>query len=169
MHTLPDGQSLVSLKRNRESLKAHIQQVKRSRPVITLRIQCYHHETRHWRDNKGNHHSKQVRVNTHAASHVYHYSWVRDSGGDAYEHWPATLLAKVEVGKKWVFGDDYTRQHFAWYKRRFMRHNRRDAHYDFTRSLRSLSLASGSSSRCTQGPSQHWPARAGTGPRICYS
>ena len=55
----------------------------------------------------------QVRVNTHAASHVYHYSWVRDCGGDAYEHWPATLLAKVEFGKKWVFGDDYTRQHFA--------------------------------------------------------
>ena len=76
---------LVSLKRNRESLKAHIQQVKRSRPVITMRIRCYHHETRHWRDNKGTT-SKQVRVNTHAASHVYHYSWVRDSGGDAYEH-----------------------------------------------------------------------------------
>ena len=122
---------LVSLKRNRESLKAHIDQVKHSRPVITMRIQCYHHETRRWRDKEGRHHSKQVRVNTHAASHVYHYSWVRDCGGDAYEHWPATLLAKVEFGKKWVFGDDYTRQHFAWYKRRFMRHNRRDRHYDY--------------------------------------
>jgi len=76
--------------------------------------------------------SKEVRVNTHAASHVYQYSWVRDSGGDAYNRWPATLLAKVEFGKRWTFGDDYTRQHFGLYKRRFIRHHRRDRHYDFS-------------------------------------
>ena len=73
-----------------------------------------------------------MRVNTHAASHVYQYSWVRDSGGDAYNRWPATLLAKVEFGKRWTFGDDYTRQHFGMYKRRFIRHHRRDRHYDFS-------------------------------------
>ena len=71
-------------------------------------------------------------MNTHAASHVYQYSWVRDSGGDAYNRWPATLLAKVEFGKRWTFGDDYTRQHFGLYKRRFIRHHRRDRHYDFS-------------------------------------
>ena len=71
-------------------------------------------------------------MNTHAASHVYQYSWVRDSGGDAYNRWPATLLAKVEFGKRWTFGDDYTRQHFGMYKRRFIRHHRRDRHYDFS-------------------------------------
>ena len=73
-----------------------------------------------------------MRVNTHAASHVYQYSWVRDSGGDAYNRWPATLLAKVEFGKRWTFGDDYTRQHFGMYKRRFIRHHRRDRHFDFS-------------------------------------
>ena len=57
---------------------------------------------------------------------------VRDSGGDAYNRWPATLLAKVEFGKRWTFGDDYTRQHFGLYKRRFIRHHRRDRHYDFS-------------------------------------
>ena len=57
---------------------------------------------------------------------------VRDSGGDAYNRWPATLLAKVEFGKRWTFGDDYTRQHFGMYKRRFIRHHRRDRHYDFS-------------------------------------
>ena len=76
--------------------------------------------------------SKEVRVNTHAASHTYQYSWVRDSGGDAYNRWPATLLAKVEFGKRWTFGDDYTRQHFGLYKRRFIRHHRRDRHFDFS-------------------------------------
>ena len=74
-------------------------------------------------------------MNTHAASHVYQYSWVRDSGGDAYNRWPATLLAKVEFGKRWTFGDDYTRQHFGMYKRRFIRHHRRDRHYDFSQDL----------------------------------
>ena len=54
------------------------------------------------------------------------------SGGDAYNRWPATLLAKVEFGKRWTFGDDYTRQHFGMYKRRFIRHHRRDRHGDFS-------------------------------------
>jgi hypothetical protein len=30
------------------ALKPHIEQVKRSRPIIRLRIQCYHFETHHW-------------------------------------------------------------------------------------------------------------------------
>ena len=122
------------------ALKPHIEQVKRSRPIIRLKIQCYHFETHHWwetvKDANGRERrvrrSKEVRVNTHAASHVYQYSWVRDSGGDAYNRWPATLLAKVEFGKRWTFGDDYTRQHFGLYKRRFIRHHRRDRHYDFS-------------------------------------
>jgi len=122
------------------ALKPHIEQVKRSRPIIRLRIQCYHFETHHWWETVKDAHgrerrvrrSKEVRVNTHAASHVYQYSWVRDSGGDAYNRWPATLLAKVEFGKRWTFGDDYTRQHFGMYKRRFIRHHRRDRHYDFS-------------------------------------
>ena len=122
------------------ALKPHIEQVKRSRPIIRLRIQCYHFETHHWWETVKDQHgrerrvrrSKEVRVNTHAASHVYQYSWVRDSGGDAYNRWPATLLAKVEFGKRWTFGDDYTRQHFGMYKRRFIRHHRRDRHFDFS-------------------------------------
>ena len=122
------------------ALKPHIEQVKRSRPIVRLRIQCYHFETHHWWETVKDAHgrerrvrrSKEVRVNTHAASHVYQYSWVRDSGGDAYNRWPATLLAKVEFGKRWTFGDDYTRQHFGLYKRRFIRHHRRDRHYDFS-------------------------------------
>ena len=68
----------------------------------------------------------------HRRGPVPRWRGVRDSGGDAYEHWPATLLAKVEFGKRWTFGDDYTRQHFGMYKRRFIRHHRRDRHYDFS-------------------------------------
>ena len=68
------------------ALKPHIEQVKRSRPIIRLKIQCYHFETHHWWETVKDAHgrerrvrrSKEVRVNTHAASHVYQYSWVRD-------------------------------------------------------------------------------------------
>ena len=91
------------------ALKPHIEQVKRSLPPSRRpRIQCGH-ETLTGVHGQGRQRalsvrrSKEVRVNTHAASHVYQYSWVRDSGGDAYNRWPATLLAKVEFGKRWTF------------------------------------------------------------------
>ena len=110
--------------------------MKRSRPIIKLKIQCYHFETHHWwelavKDQRARAivRSKEVRVNTHAASHAYQYypghsvanrgSYVDDSAAEicarnnAYNRWPATLLPKVEFGKRGSFGDDYTRQHFG--------------------------------------------------------
>jgi hypothetical protein len=77
---------LWNLKRE-SALKPHIELVKRSRPIIKLKIQCYHFETHHWWETVKDQHGrerrvrrqKEVRVNTHAASHAYQYSWVRDS------------------------------------------------------------------------------------------
>ena len=44
------------------ALKPHIELVKRSRPIIKLKIQCYHFETHHWWETVKDAHGRERRV-----------------------------------------------------------------------------------------------------------
>ena len=60
--------NLVELNHTFKNIAAAIQ----SAPDCGFHIQCYHYETRHYKDSKGNSKTRRVRVNTHSASQVFH-------------------------------------------------------------------------------------------------
>jgi hypothetical protein len=99
-----------------------------TRPNLWWHIQCYHYETRTYRDSKGRTQTRQVRVNTHSASGHYAFSSWRNIG-------PPPLISavkamRIRLDKEYTFADAETKSDYDMKFAGFIAANDRDTHKD---------------------------------------
>ena len=125
--------------RRRAGTVEHIETVKAETPTVTLKIECYHEETRIENApgpaGSGPNPEKvtrTVKVVTHTAECKYPFTSCRDCSGTGYREWASHRMVKATLNQELVFADQRTRDDFLAFKTTFIARNLCDVSQSFT-------------------------------------